>query len=495
MSLLNDVLSDLAAQQQKSRLPNGDQAPDTLPKAGLIKPSNNPWLTSLVVFSCVIIVSVLGKFIWQGQFALYATDEAINEKMVAAATQPAVVAAKNAAAPVKLTSEIPLAISSAGSDGDTATQGAGKFLEDSKFVKSLQQNTNVGKGLSAQQLQIQQLLARAQQALRRDRLTSPLEDNAYSYYLQILSLDETNAQAQQGLTILADRYLHLARAGLAAGNMSRAKTLVHRAGLVSPGYPPLKIFTQQLEATLASAVAAKVNLEAESAKGNPVGDGSQNTYAIPSAKAQSQPAEALPSLDAQQQLEVVPNVHWQDQQQVAKAQQLIAQGNTPAAIQLLQDYRQQQPEAVESSKWLLELYCRQGQTLQAQQLLQDADFLQPGVRQYFAARLAVLAQDEPGAIKLLEQQLNAQGVDENYRSLLAGLYQKQGSYAKAAAAYQTLLAEYGEKPGLLLGYALALDALAQKTAALQAYKRLTQYRDLQTEVRNYIEQRIAALSS
>ncbi len=204
---------------------------------------------------------------------------------------------------------------------------------------------------------------------------------------------------------------------------------------------------------------------------------------------------ASTSAGGQTQLRVAPNKHWLDLQQVRLAQQLNAQGDAAGAIAALQGFLQHQPEAFESSQLLLEIYCQQGRARDAQQLLAQAEFLSPGARQYFAARLALLTQDEPAAIALLEQQLDAAGVNENYRSLLAGLYQKQGSYGKAAASYYSLLKDFGEKPGLLLGYALALDALAQKPGALQAYRRLVEYQDLQTEVRSYAEQRIAALSS
>ena len=103
--------------------------------------------------------------------------------------------------------------------------------------------------------------------------------------------------------------------------------------------------------------------------------------------------------------------------------------------------------------------------------------------------------DNTQAIVILEKDLAAAENNEPYRSLLASLYHKTANYQQSIISYQRLINSFGEKPAYWLGLALAYDGLAQYQSALQAYQRLREFPQLQEQVTQYTDQRIAALRS
>lgn len=561
MSLLNDMLRDLSSVQHKPSALAGDDARAQLNESGLFRAERRPWLLSLLIFILVLGVCLGTKNLWEQLQTANVTEsvsgQTINTKVVNVqpddsaasdvktkdlnADARAKMAVSTAQTAFQLTQSASSASLSFASDSlpsasdslPSASANLPSASADELSAKAADHNSAmVGAGESAlassvlsraQLVKIGELLGLARAALLRDRLTSPFDDNAYSYYQQVLALDKRNPQALAGLTDLADRYLVIAKSSLAEGNLLRAKTLLHRAQLVAPEYAATQTFAEQLENSLAaqnntdpapsravapdqiSAAAADAN--AGKLPGSHASDTSVTQIASatrpPSSADQAaavqtavdQPAvDQIPG-DQTAYLSVTPNAQWQDSQQAQQAQQLIAQGKQPLAMAQLQRFLARTPRSPESTRVLLELYCQQGRAPAVEDLLKDADFLAAAERNYYKARLALMAQQDDQAIDLLESQLNTAQSLEHYRALLAGLYQKNARYAQAAETYRGLLSDFGEKPAYWLGYALALDALAQKSLALQAYKRLNQFAELQTEVRAYVTQRIQALSS
>ena len=125
--------------------------------------------------------------------------------------------------------------------------------------------------------------------------------------------------------------------------------------------------------------------------------------------------------------------------------------------------------------------------------MEKANYFSNVEKNFYAAKIAVIQQQDAQAIQLLETHLGEAERDENYRSLLAGLYQRTGMHLEAATHYRRLLSAFGDKPAYWLGFALSQDALNQPQVAAQAYQRVNQYADLQPQVRTYVQQRIAAL--
>lgn len=193
------------------------------------------------------------------------------------------------------------------------------------------------------------------------------------------------------------------------------------------------------------------------------------------------------------QLSISPNTKWQDQQQAQQAQLLIAQGQDDVATVKLQDFIARATEPRESVKALLDIYAAQEKTDAMQALMAQANYLSDVERSFYAAKIAIIQQQDTQAIQLLEAHLDKAEQHEHYRALLAGLYQRTGMHVEAATHYRRLLATFGDKPAYWLGFALAQDALDQAQVAAQAYMRVNQYADLQPQVRTYVQQRIAAL--
>lgn len=193
------------------------------------------------------------------------------------------------------------------------------------------------------------------------------------------------------------------------------------------------------------------------------------------------------------QLSIAPNAKWQDQQQAQQANQLVAQGQTDVAIEKLQHFIAAADQPRESVKTLLDIFAMQENTSAIQSLVAQAHYLSIVEQAFYKAKIATIQQQDEQAIQLLETHLGEAERDENYRALLAGLYQRTGMHLEAANHYRRLLGVFGDKPAYWLGFALAQDALNQPQVAVQAYRRANQYIDLQPQVRTYIQQRIADL--
>ncbi|MGV0035508.1 MAG: hypothetical protein ACNYPE_11325 [Candidatus Azotimanducaceae bacterium WSBS_2022_MAG_OTU7] len=81
---------------------------------------------------------------------------------------------------------------------------------------------------------IQQLLSSADTAMEQNRLTTPLEDNAFDRYKQVLSLDPSNKLAIDGINRIVERYLAWALDHAERSSLKRARHYVSLAtGIVA----------------------------------------------------------------------------------------------------------------------------------------------------------------------------------------------------------------------------------------------------------------------
>jgi len=95
--------------------------------------------------------------------------------------------------------------------------------------------------------QIKDLLARAKKAENKDRLTTPAEDNAATYYREVLQLDKDNPDAQQGLERIVGQYVALAEEALSKRQLDKAAANLKNAESVIPDNPALAEFRGRLE--------------------------------------------------------------------------------------------------------------------------------------------------------------------------------------------------------------------------------------------------------
>jgi serine/threonine protein kinase len=99
--------------------------------------------------------------------------------------------------------------------------------------------------------EINTLLARAEERLREDRLSTPLIDSAAFYYRQVLEQDPANAKAQLGLVAVARRHAELAQLAHGKGNLDRALEHVRQGLKAAPDDPALRLLSVEIPAALA----------------------------------------------------------------------------------------------------------------------------------------------------------------------------------------------------------------------------------------------------
>jgi MSHA biogenesis protein MshN len=482
MSLLNDMLQDLQQQPGQDTDISDASNRTQLNESGIIKKTSVPWLASVLVFVGVLGILLLAKYYYRqlpANPSIEITESVVTE-------------------PMALTNSASIAAIAKGADVDQSLSAPSLSLPDMQPNTTPSTPTQIQTLTTIEQAQIEELLMLARQAIAHDRLTSPFEDNAYTYYQQILTIEPENPLATQGILQLADRYLAMADKKLEAGNQDAAYRLLQRAQLVAPQYSAVIAFIEQrqtlFEERLSEVQSETSNKLAENIlpESSISGVAEQSVHKKTDSVSIQDPFN--PSID-KPHLSISPNAQWQDQQQVQDARLLLQQAKPAQAITALESFIANNNEATQSTRLLLDIYCEQARVDDAQRILAFSSDLEKVDQHYYKARLALLNGQAQEAIDLLEAELSIAEKHEQYRALLAGIYQKTAHYPQAATSYKRLLEVFGEKPAYWLGYALALDALEQKANALQAYRRLSEYTNLQTEVRTYIEQRIAALQS
>ena len=88
-------------------------------------------------------------------------------------------------------------------------------------------------------LQVESLLALADNQLKEGRVVAPSADNALETYERLLTLDPGNVMARKGLNRVADHYVALARASVRDGNLAQSKALVEEGLRVVPSHQEL----------------------------------------------------------------------------------------------------------------------------------------------------------------------------------------------------------------------------------------------------------------
>ena len=84
---------------------------------------------------------------------------------------------------------------------------------------------------------ISPLLAKAEQAFSNNRLTTPLDDNAYLRYLQVLSIDPDNETADQGIAAIVETYLAWSIENVYQARYRRARDFLNKARSVDETHP------------------------------------------------------------------------------------------------------------------------------------------------------------------------------------------------------------------------------------------------------------------
>jgi MSHA biogenesis protein MshN len=455
MSLLNDMLRDLS---QHKAVPDGAEGYDEklLQASSLTFKKQHTWI-SLTLFFVVVFVVVLG--------INYAAKKLLG-------VQPETIVEPKEISLAKNFSESPSAPITALETAQN-TSSAGDVVTEPAVVEPEKTNNTV------LQNHIRDLLQQAERAMVMDRLTTPVEDNAYAYYQKILSMSAGNDDAKEGLDKIAQRYLTKAQEQAQLRNISQAEALLQRARFVSARF--VDAHTVELNELNNQATEAQATLQA--------------TESAAIAPAEAETIKPFSVTEASPAVSVVPNAGWKDEQLARHAQELIQKGKQAEAQTLLKNFVASEQKPALSATLLTELYIQQDNAEAANIILDQANYLAVDTKTKLKAQVLSLQGDNEQAITLLEKNLAAADVNESYRSLLASLYHKTANYPQSILSYQRLINSFGEKPAYWLGLALAYDGLSQPQNALQAYLRLREFPQLQDQVKHYTDQRISALRS
>lgn len=470
MSLLNDMLRDLVKQQKVIATPVVCSH-DILQDTQLFKNRMSHWLTSAIIFAVVFVLVLAFKYFFTSvQLSRHLPSSPIASQQVTA--KDVLPKPQQSSLPEHEAASVEPAVSVAAINipQDVA-------LQASVAAKSVANGADLDEQL---QRDIADLLLQANRALTQDKLTSPIEDNAYSYFQTIAKISPNHPQVKIGLELIAARYLEKAREQLSLGNLQQAEISRQRAKFVSPEY----FRDYDLRDTEKSLL-----------------QDTGNSTMLGMQPLSSSVATTLPQTETIKPFEVaevsslnvVPNAAWKDEQLAIQADELMRKGKLTEAQQLLKNFVVSESKPIRSTALLGDLYFQQGNAQALEVLMTTASYLPAQDRAKLHAQMLAVQGDEAAAITELEQQLTAAENNEQYRAFLASLYHKTGRYQQSVVSYQRLLNSYGEKPAYWLGLALAFDGLLQNKNALQAYQRLLHFPQLQEQVRDYINQRISAL--
>lgn len=151
------------------------------------------------------------------------------------------------------------------------------------------------------------------------------------------------------------------------------------------------------------------------------------------------------------------------------------------------------PEHSEARLALAGSLMNQQRILEAQVVLEDGervDGFNDGLAQALS-RIYIELGQEDRALQLLEKH-KPKGVDNpDFMATLAALYQRQGRFSEAAAAYRVALAKRPAEGRWWLGMGLALESTQQWSAASMAYAQAVNSSSLPSTLMTYAEKRLA----
>ncbi|MET0356589.1 MAG: tetratricopeptide repeat protein [Cellvibrio sp.] len=463
MSLLNDMLRDLS---HRNPVADGSEGYNSLlSSASFSQKKRLPW-GSLAILFIIVFAAVLALNYGLHKLFFDKNETTINPDSTTAEISP-----------------------------DSAINSVTK-VESAELMQSVVkekaetpdgENKNIPLQSETLNNHISDLLQQAERAVAMERLTAPVEDNAYGYYQKILDMDSHNEDAKAGLDDIARRYLAKAQEQFALGNSQTADAFVQRARFVSPRFVQAhEITTNDNNSQLSEDDAAAMNIgnvQTQVQENNP-------TETI-------KPFHVVKATNAMEtkKLSVSPNAAWKDEQLSQHAQDLLKQNKPNEALLALKNFVAVEKKPILSASLLADIYIQQGNTEAAAIIAEQANYFPADIKAKIKAQIFSLNGDNIQAIELLEKNLTSAENNEGYRSLLASLYHKTANYQQSVISYQRLINRFGDKPAYWLGLALAYDGLSQYQSALQAYQRLREFPQLQEQVTQYAEQRITALRS
>ncbi len=316
---------------------------------------------------------------------------------------------------------------------------------------------------------IEELLLEASALLKADKLTSPEGNNAFDTYELVFSMDPSNKEALDGVKRIVKRYTSL------ADKVIKKKEAYKVAGLIKNAY---KVGDKYFDMSpILKKYASYINDE--------------NVFID---VAESRILESSIEPKENDDVAVKRPVVEVDRATAIAALRLIENKDYDGAIKVLEVFASLSDYWGDSYRLLLSLYLQQLQTSKAEMLVNNNKSLDVFQMAENVARIFVAHEDIEGAIGLLNGHVPSMTGYKSYYALKAGLYYEGSRYEESTELYKNLLKIKYENPRYWLGLAVSLDALGEDTA-LQAFRYADQYALPNSDVKEYIEQRILLLSN
>ncbi|MGH1487164.1 MAG: tetratricopeptide repeat protein [Cellvibrionaceae bacterium] len=314
------------------------------------------------------------------------------------------------------------------------------------------------------------LLAEAKRLFREDKLTSPVGKNAFEKYESVIAIDATHQGALKGIEDIVNRYVYFVESVIKKGEIYKVAGLIRSAHRVGSGYVDMKTILNKY-ADYIKDETVFLDLPKE-----------------PTAAGKLKLVSSKPETIVEQSLIDV------DKEIALTALRLIENDDFDNARLVLENFSAVTDFWGESHDLLLKYYLQNDFIKEAETLVYKNKTLDLFLLAEKVARIFIAANDIPSAISLLSSHSPKLEKYQEYYALKAGLYHKIGDYDKSIELYQKLLNNNHKNSRYWLGLAVSLDAL-DDDKALGAFRYADKYSASDSDVKEYIEQRILVLAN
>lgn len=317
-------------------------------------------------------------------------------------------------------------------------------------------------------------LTEANALLKADKLTSPKGNNAFERYQMVLSLDEKNAQALEGINRIVNRYITLAERVIKKNESYKVAGLIKNAYFVGQNYMDMDPIVSKYASYI---------------------DDQSVFIGIPSERVgrvneQSSTKEAGATVDEIMSIER--SIYDVDNDIALTASKLIQNKNIDGATAVLERFTSLSNYWGKSYDLLLNMYLKQSEIKKAEALISSNSTLDTFQMAEKVSRLFIAGEDPRGALNLLNGHFPDIKQYNEYYAVKASLYHDIGRYEDAVDLYRKLIKEDYDNSRYWLGLAVSLDATADSNA-IEAFRYAYEYSSPNSNVKEYIEQRLLVL--
>jgi len=305
-------------------------------------------------------------------------------------------------------------------------------------------------------------LAKAENAIRLNRLSLPPGDNALFFIKEILERNSQHNKANRLLERVVDSYLTQIDSSIETRNFMRTEALLERAEIFGISVDQIDVVQNRLDAAR-SATAARPDRSIGRYEYNKstsvIHEGSRITATFDS----------------------------YDMQQRDRARTMIRGGRISDGESELAAFIEKYPAALHSLIFLFDRYMSSSRSADAQVLVTSATPDHEAAA-YLNARLLGFYHGPEKAIMLLERSVPSAKIKDIQMS-----YQTR-RYGQAKKIYEALLKRNPTEDKYLLGLAISVDGLGETDRALVAYRSVLISREVSSRVLTFVRSRIKQLA-